>query len=185
MLLSGKRRFYKILFGYLFVLLMGTKCVYAESNNIDALRVAYLYNIAKFTRWPETTWTDKTVPFQLCFYGENNVKQALLTLQGKEVNGHPINVVKPNQQQDFQQCHAFYIDTANSKRYRYLLSLINRQNVLVITNDSPFFNTGGLVNLVEFNHRLRFQVSMKELEQSQLKLSSKLLQMAILVENSK
>lgn len=154
----------------------------AEVND-DALKVAYIYNITKFTRWPDSSWTDRRDPFILCFYGEDSVSRSLSKLQNKKINDHLIKLLKVENDHDFKSCNALYIDTQDRRRYRYLLSQINQKIVLVITDHSPFFNAGGLINLVEKDKRLRFQVSQKQLSISQLKLSSKLLKLAILVDD--
>jgi len=152
---------------------------------IDSLKVAYIYNIAKFTRWPAATWSTANAPFQLCYYGRSRVGNGLQSLQKKAVNGHPIKLFKPQSELDFKQCNALYINTGKRHRYRYQLSLVDPQKVLVISDASPFFNYGGLVNLVEKEQRLRFEVSMRQLARSKLKLSSKLLKLAILVDNTR
>jgi len=170
---------------YFLILFCESCSVFASPHTIDALKVAYIYNIAKFTHWSETTWYAQSDPFELCIYEENNFNEELATLQNKVVNGHPINILRPEKELDFQYCHAFYIKTSKRYRYRYLLSLINQKNVLVITDNSPFFDYGGLVNLVEVAHRLRFQINKQQLDNSLLKFSSKLLQLAILIDNSR
>ncbi|WP_372880954.1 YfiR family protein [Psychromonas sp.] len=161
------------------------RSVSAAPAAINTLKVAYIYNIAKFTRWPENTWASTDAPFKLCFYAKNGFQDGLKTLEKKEVNGHPIILLKPEQEADFQQCNAFYIDTEDRRRYRYLLSLIDPKTVLTISDDTPFFDYGGLVNLVEKDQRLRFEVNMQQLAHSQLKFSSKLLKLAILVDNTR
>jgi len=176
-------RYYRIPLLCLLVMLCAMRSALAAPHVINPLKVAYIYNIAKFTRWPAEIWTSPTAPFQLCFYAKESVEKELQTLQKKEINGHPIALLEPEDEQDFKQCHALYIDSKERHRYRYLLSLINQQTVLIISDDSPFFDYGGLFNLVEKDQRLRFQVSTQQLSQSQLKFSSKLLKLAIMVDN--
>ena len=162
-----------------------TSFVSAAPAAINPLKVAYIYNIAKFTRWPEKTWATPDAPFLLCFYGKSDLDEGLKALEKKEVHGHPITLLKPEQEADFQQCNALYIDTQDRRRYRYLLSLTDAKTVLTVSDDSPFFDSGGLVNLVEKDQRLRFEVNMQQLSRSQLKFSSKLLKLAILIDNAR
>ena len=176
-------RYYCIPLFCLLVMVCEMPLALAASYAINPLKVAYIYNIVKFTNWPAATWASPTDPFQLCFYAKGNLGDGLQTLQKKEINGHPITLLRPEDKLDFQQCHAFYINTSERHRYRYLLSLIEQQTVLIISDESPFFDYGGLINLVEIDQRLRFQVNMQQLSRSQLKLSSKLLKLAILVDN--
>lgn len=176
-------KYYCRLFSLLLIMLCTSYPAFSGRPTISALKVAYLYNIAKFTQWPEGTWKTDTSPFNFCSYGRDGVVAELNTLQGKTVSGHPIKILQPNQENDFLLCHAFYIDTDQRSRYRYLLSLINQDTVLTITDDGDFFDHGGMINLVEKDQRLRFQVNTQQLANSQLKFSSKLLQLAILIDN--
>jgi hypothetical protein len=156
--------------------------VRSEENSTSALKVAYIYNIAKFTHWPSATWNTSVAPFILCAYGDDDVSKDLINLQSKKIDEHSINVVKVKNDQDYQQCNAFYIKTDDNRLYRYLLSRIDLQTVLTITDDSPFFDSGGFVNLVQKNNRLRFQISNQQLSSTKLVLSSKLLKLSILVD---
>lgn len=158
------------------------KPVMSEDNSASALKVAYIYNIAKFTRWPTSTWDTSKDPFILCFYAEDNVSNDLPTLQNKKIDEHPIAVMKVINDEDFEQCNALYLNTDDSRLYRYLLSQIDSQTVLTITDDSPYFDSGGFVNLVQENKRLRFQISNQQLSSTKLILSSKLLKLSILVD---
>ena len=172
-------------FSYLLVFSCVIGPVLAAELAISSLKVAYIYNIAKFTRWPVTTWTSPADSFKLCFYGNDSVSEGLVQLQKKQINGHSVVVLRAEETHNFQQCNAFYINTPDRRRYRYLLSFINQQTVLVITDNSPFFEYGGLINLVQTKQRLRFQVDKTQLANSQLKFSSKLLKLALLVDDSR
>jgi len=154
-----------------------------NTSDSDSLKVAYIYNIAKFTRWPSSTWINTTEPFMLCFYGDDAVSKGLDKLQTKSINDHEINVVKVENDEDYQHCNAIYLNTQDRKIYRYLLSKIDKKTVLTITDDSPFFELGGFINLMEKDKRLRIQVSSKQLASSKLTLSSKLLKLSIVVDN--
>ncbi|WP_413700483.1 YfiR family protein [Psychromonas sp. KJ10-10] len=166
----------------LLVMIFTSCSVLSATPTISALKVAYLYNIAKFTLWPSDTWDSPTSPFYFCSYGDDDVISELQSLEDKTIAGHPIKLLKPNQENEFKQCHAIYIDTNKGTRYRYLLSLINQDTVLTITDDGAFFDYGGLINLIEKDQRLRFEVNIQQLANSQLKFSSKLLQLAILID---
>lgn len=157
--------------------------VLAEINKISSLKVAYIYNIAKFTKWPDATWQHKNDPFMLCAYGQNAVTTELNMLTNKKVGTHPISVVEVKNDLDYQHCNALYISTDDRNLYRYLLSHINLPIVLTITDESPFFESGGFINLIEKNNKLRFQVSNQQLSTTKLILSSKLLKLSILVDN--
>lgn len=178
-------KYYCMPLSLLLIVLCTSYPAFATTHSISSLKVAYLYNIAKFTEWPAGTWETTNSPFYFCSYGSDDIVEELQTLQDKTIAGHPVRLLQPNQEADFRLCHAFYIDTDKRTRYRYLLSLINQQKVLTISDDGPFFDYGGLINLIEKDQRLRFEVNTQQLAGSQLKFSSKLLQLAILVDSER
>ena len=173
----------KCLFIFLFFSFLSINDALADKNKVSSLKVAYIYNIAKFTKWPDTTWKSDNAPFMLCAYGQDAVTNELNILTGKKVGMHPISVVEVKNDQDYQHCNALYISTDDRNLYRYLLSHINLELVLTITDESPFFESGGFINLIEKNNKLRFQVSNQQLSTTKLILSSKLLKLSILVNN--
>lgn len=157
--------------------------VLATPLELRALKVAYIYNLAKFTRWPSSIWSNPNSPFVFCAYGDGEVSDELQRLQDKEIGGHPIRILKLDNEVDFKQCNALYIEPSERRRYRYLLSLLDSDKVLTISEDSSFLRNGGLVTLAEKDQRLRFEINMLKLSDSELKLSSKLLKIAFLVDN--
>ncbi|WP_019614402.1 YfiR family protein [Psychromonas ossibalaenae] len=169
-----------------FCLLITTAKVSSASvpavHTLESLKVAYMYNLAKFTRWPVSTWKTPESSFQFCVYGSGRVSNELQTLHNKKITGHSIVLYQPLNEADFSQCNALYIEPSEHLRYRYIISLINRNAVLTISDDGRFLRHGGLINLVEKDQRLRFEVNMRRLSQTELKLSSKLLKIAILVD---
>jgi len=177
----------RVLIKYILIFIMpfmlNINAAISAENKVSSLKVAYIYNIAKFTRWPSSTWSKADDPFFLCAYGSDDVSNELNVLTNKRIDTHPISVVQVKSDQDYQHCNAFYISTDDRNLYRYLLSKINLQLVLTITDQNPYFEYGGFINLVEENNRLRFQVSNQQLSTTELVLSSKLLKLSILVNN--
>lgn len=163
------------------VVCVGSK-VSAREQTLGSLKAAYVYNIAKFTRWPDSAFTAKDNQFKLCLYGDDDTTSQLKLLSNRNINNHPILVKTVTTESAFNDCQLLYISATENRRYRYLLSLINRKTTLTISNDSRFLRLGGLINLTELGQRLQFEVNMEQLENSKLTLSSKLLALGKLTE---
>ncbi|MDX2369654.1 MAG: YfiR family protein [Colwellia sp.] len=149
---------------------------------MGSLKAAYVYNIAKFTRWPESVLSTKENPFKLCLYGDDDTIAQLNLLANRSMQSHTILVKTITTETALNDCHILYISAKENRRYRYLLSLINRKTTLTISSDSRFLRLGGLINLTELEQRLQFEVNMEELAHSKLTLSSKLLKLGKLIE---
>ena len=156
--------------------------VIAKEQTLGSLKAAYVYNIAKFTRWPDSIFSTNGSQFKLCLYGNDDTTSQLKLLANRSMQSHPILVKKVTTEPAINDCHLLYISAKESRRYGYVLSLIKRKTILTIGNDSRFLRLGGLINLTELEQRLQFEVNMKQLASSKLKLSSKLLSLGKLIE---
>ncbi len=143
-------------------------------QTVDRLKAAYIFNIAKFTRWPELSQEK----FNLCLYGQSSAFSELEKLTGKQLHKRDIQILKPKSEADFKYCHLLFVGASERRRFRYLLALVDKQAVLTIGDDNQFIRSGGLINLSQKSNKLIFQVNMHELKGSQLKLSSKMLKLA-------
>ncbi|GGI78332.1 YfiR family protein [Shewanella gelidii] len=153
-----------------------------SSPQLASLKSAYIYNIAKFTRWPEGTWHRNDESLILCVYGRGDVVSELKKLEGKLVDSHPIVLNSPTEQAEFSKCHLLYISPQERKRFRYLFDLLPMRSLLTIGDDPSFISSGGMVNFKQLNKRLRFEVNMDQLRSSDLTFSSNLMKLAIQVE---
>jgi hypothetical protein len=154
----------------------------AREQTLGSLKAAYIYNIAKFTRWPESVWLTKESPFKLCLYGNDDTTSQLKLLADRNMHSHNITVIPVTTEITINDCQLLYISPNESRRYRYLFSLLKKQTTLTIGNDANFLRLGGVVNLIELKQRLHFEVNMEQLAYSKLTLSSKLLKLGKLID---
>ena len=159
--------------------------VTAKVQTLAGLKAAYVYNIAKFTRWPEYSLGKNMRLFKLCLYGKGEVIEELKKLNGRPLSVHSMSIVDLEKESDFIQCHALYVSSSEKRRYRYVLSLVNVNSVLTISDDEKFLRQGGLVNLLEKQQKLRFEISRPLLSEIDLKMSSKLLKLALMSEGDR
>jgi hypothetical protein len=156
--------------------------VTAREQTLASLKAAYVYNIAKFTRWPDSVLATKESEFKLCLYGNDETTSQLSLLANRHIQNHPIIIENVTTESIINDCHLLYISAKESRRYGYILSLIKRKTILTIGNDNRFLRLGGLINLTELEQRLQFEVNMQQLANSKLSFSSKLLTLGKLIE---
>lgn len=154
----------------------------AKEQTLGSLKAAYVYNIAKFTRWPESVLATNENQFNLCLYGDDDTISQLQLLANRSINNHNILIKNVTTESAINDCHLLYISAKENRRYRYLLSLIKQETTLTISSDNHFLRLGGLINLTELDQRLQFEVNMEQLAHSKLIFSSKLLSLGKLIE---
>lgn len=151
------------------------------AKSLAELKAAYIYNIAKFSRWPEWKVADSHSTLNLCVYGSDDVADKLRALSGQMIGRHNIQVTQPRVETDFRQCHLLYIDPNERRLYRYILAYVNQQAVVTISDEKRFIRSGGLINLAEKNQRLHIEINKQLADKQQVGFSSKLLKLAEIV----
>lgn len=147
-----------------------------------AVRAAFLYNFAKFTRWPSAQFEGPQAPVVFCIY-ENSLRlDALQAIGSRTIDGRPV-VVRPTRRGDpLTPCHLLYVSTnAGNGHVRNLPLESRRSKVLFVSDDPDLADIGGHISLFPIDRKLRFKINLEATRESGIALSSKLLQLAIIV----
>jgi hypothetical protein len=145
------------------------------------IKAAFIYNFAKFVEWP-TTALASTDTLQICIPDDRTLGGKLGLLQGREAQGHAIRIRTVGSSEELTGCNILFISSGDDGRAR-LLHNVGGQPVLTISDSPSFAQQGGMIGLfVEANH-VQFAVNRVIAEQSGLKLSARMLQMAHIVQS--
>lgn len=150
-----------------------------------AVKAAFVYNFAKFTEWPDLAFADERAPVLLCIVGENRFTDHLTVFADKSVHGRSIAVREATAQDDLSRCHIAYFTGARSHETSQALQRIATHSVLAIGEDDAFLRDGGLIALSVVDNKIVFRVSIHSLQRSGLTVSSKLLRLADIYEQSR
>lgn len=140
------------------------------------LKAAFLYNFAKFVQWPTEASGGASAPFTLCVSGDEPFRIMHQYLAGKKVRGQPIAVRAVDSSAGASGCHLLFVSAA-SVQLQQALSRVSGP-VLTVGESGDFIHSGGMINLVRSDNRLRFEVSRSVGERAGLKFSSQLLKLA-------
>ena len=79
------------------------------------------------------------------------------------------------------RCHMVYLGMGEITRIKSILAELKNQPVLTVSDSEGFAAVGGMLGLVKKDERLKFEVNQTAARISGLKLSSKLMQLAVKV----
>jgi hypothetical protein len=145
------------------------------------VKAAFLYNFARFVEWPPDT-PSGDASFTIGVLGTDPTSLALEeTVQGKSVGGRTIQVRAVKSHEEAAQCHMLFVGSETPERLARLLKALRGTAVLTVGDSDTFAREGGIVNFVMQDHHVRFAVNTDAAERAGLKISSKLLQLAIIV----
>jgi hypothetical protein len=144
------------------------------------LKAAFLYNFAKFTDWPPEALADDKAPFIIGVLGDNPFGNDLeQTVAGKKINDHPISVQTFHTAAEAIHCHILFISSSEKKRFSEIIQSLHGTAVLTVSETDRFIESGGMVNFVQESSKIRFQINDDAAKAAGLKISSKLLSLAL------
>jgi hypothetical protein len=146
------------------------------AQNIQTIKVALTYNFSKYTQWPHSATVSE---FNFCYFNDTYTKD-FEKIVHKKIKTQNINTVLIEDINDLGQCNALYVDAAATEpKINAILSAVKNKAILTVSDVPDFTKLGGMIELVLLNNKLRFKVNMKEILNSQLKMSSHVLKLAI------
>jgi hypothetical protein len=146
-----------------------------------AVKAALLYNFAKFTEWPALP---SGAPIVVCIVGDDGIAAALVeTVRGQNINGHTLDVSRPQDSATWRICHLLFIANAETRRSADGLGGIKTLPVLTVSDGKSFSQADGIIELYVEGGRMRFAINVDAAEGSGLHLSSRLLGLAKVIRN--
>lgn len=139
------------------------------------IKAAYLYNFLKYVEWPEP----RNRPFMICVAGQNPFGTVLEDLTRNErIRGNPVRtalILGPEPGCDV----VFTPRTSNIPAY---LNAAARMPILTVGETPRFIEQGGIVNFFTEDGKVRFAINRNAAERVGLRFSSRLLQLAKIVD---
>jgi YfiR/HmsC-like len=149
----------------------------AAAENAEAkIKVAFLFNFAKFVSWPEPEFS--ALPsITICVSGESSLDEALNSLKGKSAQGRDVVVKRDVKFNQLASCQVVYICTSDAARMAKILTETGK-GVLTVSDIPAFVDAGGVIGLTVSDNKVAFEVNLDAAQQADLKISAQLLKVA-------
>lgn len=144
------------------------------------IKAAFIYNFAKFVEWPPEALPANNSPFVIGILGENpfldDLKKVILN---KTINEHPIEIKTFRSAAEATNCHLLFISSSEKDRLEEIIKELGQSSVLTVGETERFTESGGMINFVVESKKIRFQINDEAAKKVKLKISSKLLSLAL------
>lgn len=143
------------------------------------IKAAYLYNFIKFITWPDL---ELQTDFNLCVIGDDPINEKLKMLDSRPIhklNLHVEHFYTPNNKTN---CHVVFVGESETKFIDKILKFYSHTPTLTISSAENFVHKGGMIGFVSLGNIIRFDINLKQAKETQLSISSKLLELANQVE---
>lgn len=148
----------------------------AQTSSYEELQAAYIFNFAKYIKWPE-----ENPEFVIGVYGEPEIMELFKnTLAGKRAGGRDILVRAVDGAEDVTGCSIIYIASSASKMLKTLIGVTAGKSILIVTAED-MISSGAMISFVVEDDKLKFKIKRKKLSETGLVASDGLLRLAILL----
>lgn len=183
-LLKNCNPFPNLPIAYLFAfLLISPAATQAAPPTEYEVKAAFIHNIAKYVEWPPTPeYAASTM--RLCVLGQNPFGNALDTLRNKKVGGLTWELVPVGPKTSMKECRVLFIAASESGNLRQILDSIKGSAVLTIGDTEGYAERGVMANFYLENSMVRIEINMDAAKRAGLNISSQLLKLARIVNES-
>ncbi|HVK55683.1 MAG TPA: YfiR family protein [Burkholderiales bacterium] len=145
---------------------------------------AYLFKFGDFIEWPTHSFPEAGSPFIIGILGEDPFGPELDEMvQSRTVQGRQVIVKRYKILDDAKAAHILYIGANKAERLEQIQTSLNGKSVLTVSDESK--EAAGIVNFTVLDNKVRFEIDPAAALRASLKVSSKLLSVAIIVRNEK
>jgi hypothetical protein len=146
------------------------------------LKLAFLFNFAKFVEWPPDAFPNEKAPIILCVFGTDPFGRALDEIvKGKTASNREFAIRRTMKPEDLRGCQIIFISDAERERLNEVLESLKRSSVLLVGESDGFAQRGGCIQFYLEDNKVRFSINVDAVQRARLTVSSKLLALARIV----
>ena len=143
-------------------------------------KAAYLLNFTRYVEWPSGAFSAPDTPLTICILGQDPFGEVLdQSILGRRSQGHPVTVRRLQPNEVAAGCHLAFLTDATWFRRKRLIIGLTLQGILTVGDSERFVQYGGGIGFVTSNETVRFVVNMHAMERAGLKVSSRMLTLAM------
>ena len=151
----------------------------AQERPTHEIHAAMLYNFIKYIQWPNES---EPGDFVVGVIGDENVFNTLKTWYDGKAKGTKKYVIKKlSSAGEAESCQVVYVGKAKNKEFENIKTSVTGKSVLTITDGNGMGQKGSCINFKVVDGKLKFEMNQGTLTGSNLKVSSQLSSMAILI----
>jgi hypothetical protein len=161
----------------------GSAAAQGNAVSADAVKAAFLVNFASYVEWPADALDSGELTIGV--FGSDQIVRELRNLvPGKTIENRPVQVRAVTPASSLQNVQILYIGSATADAVAELIGAASERPILIITDAPDGMQRGSMINFVLEDRRIRFEISRGAAERAHLKLSSRLLSVALRVHSS-
>jgi len=148
------------------------------------VKAAFLYNFARFTEWPAEKFESEDSPLVIGIVGEDPFGEHFDKLvKDKKIGNRPVRLRRLKEIAEAVDCHVLFVGGLGREEVEKLFEKLGDRPVLTVGERPKFAHSHGVINFVIEDEKVRFEINPGRAKQRGLKISSRVLQLAKIVES--
>lgn len=159
--------------------------VAVEPSQVDeyALKSAFLYNFARYTKWPDAAFKDAEAPIAIGILGKDPFGTTLdKALEGKTVGKRKFVVQRFVSIDELTPVHVLFVASSEEKQVEKLRSNYADKPVMLVAESLAAAEQGAQIGFFFERSKVRFAINTTAMKAARLEASSELLKLAKIVE---
>jgi hypothetical protein len=146
------------------------------------LKAVFLYRFTQFTEWQETAFPTADAPIVIGVLGKDPFLKYLdLAVRNERVHNRRLTIQRYQRSEDAKNCHLVFISTSEEGRLEKCLADLKGRSILTVGEMEGFALRGGMIEFFTERNRVQFRVNLAAARAANLRISSKLLELAEVV----
>jgi hypothetical protein len=142
------------------------------------LKLAYLFNFAKFVEWPADAFPSPQAPLNICIVGRDPFDAEFeRQVAERDLYGRPVAIRTLRPSDEFSGCHIIFLPASSDSSLPVVLKRLNG-SAITVGESAGFAARGGTVNFVIQGTMLRFEVNLSASQRMRSRISSRFLALA-------
>ena len=157
----------------------------AQAGSLEyQVKAAYLLNFTRYVEWPGRA-LPSDAPLELCILGDDPFGDVLdRAVRGQRSQGRGVTVRRVETEERASRCHLVFVTDESWNERRALVTSLTSRGILTVGDSDQFSREGGIIGFVISNETVRFMVNLRAMERSGLRISSRMLSLAMQLHQS-
>jgi len=148
-----------------------------NGNEYD-LKALFIFNFIKYVDWTQTNGTGN---FKIVILGQSEINESLQKIaEQKKVNNRKVEI-KSSEDLDEINGQVLFIPRNMSDHLPECIDKFSGKGMLIVTEGKNLASKGSSINFVMLDNKMKFEINQTAVRNSGLKVSSQLLDLAIVV----
>jgi hypothetical protein len=148
--------------------------VFAQAASAPDVKAAFLLNFATYVDWGNDARPD----FAICVLGDEEVARSAQRLEGRLVHDKKVNVVRAVEGAALASCRMAFVGRASLGALAKIVDAAAHNRLLTVGSAEGLAKKGVMINIIDVDDTLGFEVNLTAARNAQLDISSRLLRLA-------